>query len=151
VDCAGNQGQLALVGLTRDGKAWHTLRIPQRWRAFESIGDQAPPAAPALRRFLDVAAGYCNAEVPADGPRDVSQLNVVLTGDAPPGAQIRIWHAIRAANPVAWSAGATPSSWRPLEDLAPRINRTPSSPVPPVTNPALWGGFSVGPRPFWPY
>jgi hypothetical protein len=29
--------------------------------------------------MVDVAVGFCNDYVPADGPRDVSQLNIVLT------------------------------------------------------------------------
>ena len=125
---------------------------PSRWRAFEDVLDQAPPASPTSNgKFRDLAVGYCNADVAPDGPRDVGQLNVVLTEGGPPGGQYRIWHTIRATNPVVWSAGSAPANWSPLEDLAPRINRLPDSPVPPVTQPALWGGFSVGLRPFRPY
>lgn len=151
VACAGHAGQLHLVGLTTDHRAWHTTRIPTQWRAFENVYDAAGGAdvAPRGANYRDLAIGFCNAEVPADGNRDVSQLNIVLIdGDS---ERNQIWHTIRATNSVVWTPGSAPGNWRPMQNLAPIMNRTSLSPVPPTTNPALWGGFSVGYRPFPPY
>ena len=159
VDCAGNRGQLHMVGLTTDGRAWHTARIPSQWRAFENVTDQARDASTSTTSpqtgFRDVAIGFCNHDVPPDGASDVSQLNVVLTGPrttapGPPPTPSGIWHTIRSTNPVSWTAGAAPQHWRPIRDLGVQINRTVSSPLPSMT-PDLWGGFSIGFRPFRPY
>ena len=160
VDCAGNQGQLHLVGITRDGRAWHTVRIPSQWRPFENVTDQARDASTPAKSpgvgFRDVAIGFCNHDVPPNGTSDVSQLNVVLTGPqttvgGPSPIPSGIWHTIRSTNPVSWTTGGTPQQWRPIRDLGAQINRTVSSPLPLTSNPTLWGGFSIGFRPFRPY
>ena len=98
VDCAGNASQLHLVGITTYGVAWHTVRGAASWRPFENVHDSLYPSKPAI--YSDVAIGFCNWEVPPDGQRDVSQLNVVLIERN----NNSIWHTIRAANPVQWSA-----------------------------------------------
>jgi hypothetical protein len=157
VDCAGNKGQLHLVGVTTNGRAWHTIRIPGGWSGFQDILDQAPPDPPTQPPpgghggMVDVAIGFCNDYVPADGPRDVSQLNVVLTEGGGQTGQSHIWHTIRSTNTVSWSPGSAPSHWRPIRDLGPIINRGSLSPVPATTVSNGWGGFSVGFRPFRPY
>jgi hypothetical protein len=157
VDCAGNKGQLHLVGVTTSGRAWHTIRIPGGWSGFEDVLDQAPADPSTLTPpgshggMLDVAIGFCNDYVPADGPRDVSQLNVVLTEDGGQRGDSRIWHTIRATNTVAWSPGSVPTHWRPMRDLGPIINHDSLTPVPATTVSTLWGGFSVGFRPYRPY
>jgi hypothetical protein len=64
VDCAGNKGQLHLVGVATGGRAWHTIRIPSRWSGFEDVLDQAPPdptaqATPGTHGgMIDVAIGF---------------------------------------------------------------------------------------------
>lgn len=156
VACAGNASQLHLVGLTVDHRPWYTARnAAGGWRPFENVHDQTRPLPPLLgptppplpgNNYRDVAIGFCNAEVPPDGNRDVAQLNIVLTGQGD-----QIWHTIRATNPVWWGADGTYRNWRPMQDLGPVINRGSLSPVPPTTIPRLWGGFSVGYRPIPPY
>ena len=145
VDCAGNAGQLHLVGITTRGVPWRTVRNATSWLPVENVHDAIYPSTPVIYR--DVAIGFCNWDVPRDGERDVSQLNVVLTERN----TNKIWHTIRATNPVQWSAAPAPGNWRPVQDLSPVINRTSTSPVPPTTTTALWGGFSIGDRPFRPY
>jgi hypothetical protein len=98
--------------------------------------------------FMDVAVGFCNDNVPADGPHDVAQLNVVLTGfrDQYHGA---IWHTIRATNPVKWNSTSQPTYWRPLHDLGHQINYPDYGKD--RSEVGLWGGLSLGFRPYRPY
>jgi hypothetical protein len=140
VDCAANKSQLQLVGVTSSGRVFHTIRNPSgSWRPFEDVlSAAAPPPLSWLTKIKDVAIGYCNDFISADGPRDASELNVVVMDDS-----FHLWQTIRAANPISWSpTGGAPSFWRPHIDFDAEIGRSSGIAL---------GGFSIGARPFFPY
>ena len=107
VDASGNGWQLHVIGVTRAGRPWHTIRIPGRWRAAEDVG----PSGPAT----DVATGYCNEGVPpypTNPSSDVSQLNVVLISGG------KVLHTVRSANPISWAATQPSTHWKPMMNLS---------------------------------
>jgi hypothetical protein len=139
IDCAGNGGQLQLVAVTAEGRALHTIRAASgAWRQPEDVVQASTEGSPFswLDKIQDVAIGYCNEHVAEDGPRDVSQLNVILRGDGR-----RLLHTIRSANPVQWSQvpPSEPTQWRPLQDLSAETRAD-----------GVWLGFSLNARPFFP-
>jgi hypothetical protein len=147
VACTGNAGQLHLVGLTADGKVWHTIRIPTRWAPFANVIDAVRAESAPDTGYENLAIGFCNADVPRDGNRDVSQLNVALTNRVDNSGAI--WHTIRATNPVQWApAPSAPSNWRRIKNLTYSIIYT--NPAPQQTDPELWGDLSIGSRPYRP-
>lgn len=111
VDAAANGGQLHVVGVTRTGRAWHSIRIPAQWRAAEDVVIAVPSPLTNLTPVDDIAIGFCNEGIPPDGPRDVSQLNVVLVMGG------KLQHTVRATHPIAWTPLSLPTPWKPFTDL----------------------------------
>jgi hypothetical protein len=137
VDCAPDKSQLHLVGVTSAGRVYHTIRNPSgSWRPFEDVlTAAAPPPFSWLAKMKDVAIGYCNDYVAANGASDVSELNVIMLDDS-----LHLWQTIRAAVPISWSPFGGPAAyWRPHVDFDAAIGRSAG----------LLGGFSIGSRPFF--
>jgi hypothetical protein len=111
VDAAANGGQLHIVGVTRTGRAWHSIRIPTQWRAAEDVVIAVPSPFTNLTPVDDVAIGFCNEGIPPDGPRDVSQLNLVLVMGG------KLQHTVRATRPIAWTPLSPPTQWKPFTNL----------------------------------
>jgi hypothetical protein len=124
VDASAHASQLQVIGVTRAGRAWHSIRIPSgAWRAPEDVVARAsrPVQLPhdvvsVLRPVEDVATGYCNEGVPPhpNSPAsDVSQLNVVLIRGG------KAQHTVRSANPISWESATQPTAhWKPLTELS---------------------------------
>jgi hypothetical protein len=91
----------------------------------------------------DVALGFCNAGVPADPPRDVAQLNVVLINNPDTTNVLHardIVYTVFTSSLRQWVPGQPPSLWMPAMSIPTAL---------PYTD-RLYMGISVAERPFLP-
>jgi hypothetical protein len=123
VDAASRRfvNQLAIVASTEDGRAWYFESRGGSNSVTDIVAGVNATTAPfsTLISVGEVAAGFCDADVPPRGGSEVEwELNILLEDQD----RTRLLHTIRAGVPIEWSPPPggvvpSPSQWKPFTDI----------------------------------